>query len=157
VSKTRLLLTALAAALAILVVAPTPAMAQTAEPRANLPDIEDEVMCPVCGTTLELAEGAPQAERERELIRRLIARGLDKEQIKDELVAEYGEDVLAVPESSGFDVTNWLVPAAGLALALVALAFGAVSLRRRRAAAAPEPLSGAESERLDADLRRYDL
>jgi cytochrome c-type biogenesis protein CcmH len=137
--------------------AASPAAAQTPEPQTNLPDIEDEVMCPVCGTTLELAEQAPQADRERELIRRLIAQGLTKEQIKDELVAEYGEDVLAVPESEGFDVTNWLVPAAGLAAALIALGFGAAALRKRRAGAEPEPLTGAESDRLDADLRRYDL
>ena len=132
-----------------------PASAQ--EPQANLPDIEDEVMCPVCGTTLELAEQAPQADRERELIRRLIAQGLTKQQIKDELVDEYGEDVLAVPESEGFDITNWLVPAAGFAVALLALGFDAAALRRRRAGPEPEPLTGAESDRLDADLKRYDL
>ena len=51
-------------------------------------------MCPICGTTLELSD-SPQAERERELIRGLIAEGLNKEEIKDALVAEYGEDVLA--------------------------------------------------------------
>jgi cytochrome c-type biogenesis protein CcmH len=141
----------------VLAVASTPSSAQSPEPRANLPDIEDEVMCPVCGTTLELAEQAPQADRERELIRRLIAQGLTKEQIKDELVAEYGEDVLAVPESEGFDVANWLVPALGFTAALLALGFGATALRRRRAGPEPEPLSGVESDRLDADLRRYDL
>jgi cytochrome c-type biogenesis protein CcmH len=148
---------ALTVGLVLLALGPAPGFAQTPEPRASLPDIEDEVMCPVCGTTLELAESAPQAERERELIRRLIAQGRTKEQIVDELVAEYGEDVLAVPESEGFDVTNWLVPVAGIAIALGALAFGAASLRRRRAGAAPEPLSRPESDRLDADLKRYDL
>lgn len=135
-----------------------PAAAQGPEPRATLPDIEDEVMCPVCGTTLELAEQAPQADRERELIRRLIAQGYTKEQIKDELVAEYGEDVLAVPESEGFDITNWLVPALAFGLALLALGFGAAKLRSRRARGpAPEPLADSEADRLDADLRRYDL
>ena len=143
--------------LALVAFASAPAAAQTPEPRTNLPDVEDEVMCPVCGTTLELAEQAPQAQRERELIRRLIAQGLTKEQIKDELVAEYGEDVLAVPESEGFDVANWLVPALGFGVALLALGFGAAALRRRRAPAEPEPLSGDEADRLDADLRRYDL
>ena len=140
----------------VLLALPAAAVAQDC-PKTTLGDIEDEVMCPVCGTTLELAESAPQAERERELIRRLIAQGLTKEQVKDELVAEYGEDVLAVPESSGFDITNWLVPVAGLGLAFVALGFGAARLRKRRAAPEPEPLSGTESDRLDTDLRRYDL
>ncbi|MGH2956586.1 MAG: cytochrome c-type biogenesis protein [Solirubrobacterales bacterium] len=147
--------TALIAASALLLGAPA-AGAQEPEPRASLPDIEDEVMCPICGTLLELSQ-APQAERQRALIRRLIAEGRDKEEIKEALVAEYGEEVLAVPESSGFDATNWLVPVAGLGLALVGLAFGVAALRRRRAAPEPEPLSHEERGRLDADLRRYDL
>ena len=40
-------------------------------------------MCPVCGTTLELASDSPQAIDEREQIRELIAQGLTKEEIKD--------------------------------------------------------------------------
>ena len=95
---------------AIALLAPGTAGAQT---RASLPDIEDEVMCPICGTLLQLSD-SPQAERERELIRRLIAEGRDKEQIKDALVAEYGEDVLATPGSTGFDLTAWVLPLLGL-------------------------------------------
>ncbi|MGB7587413.1 MAG: hypothetical protein WBM00_01755, partial [Solirubrobacterales bacterium] len=41
-------------------------------PRTSLPDIEDEVMCPICGTLLELSD-SPQAQRERVFIARLIA------------------------------------------------------------------------------------
>jgi cytochrome c-type biogenesis protein CcmH len=67
-----------------------PAAAQAPEPRASLPDIEDEVMCPVCGVTLELATESPQANQEREFIRTLIAQGLTKDEIKDRLVAEFG-------------------------------------------------------------------
>jgi cytochrome c-type biogenesis protein CcmH len=52
--------------------------AAASEPRASLTDIEDEVMCPICGTPLNLA-AAPQAERERAFIRRLIARGETKQ------------------------------------------------------------------------------
>jgi cytochrome c-type biogenesis protein CcmH len=54
------------------------AAAAVSNPRASLPDIEDEVMCPICGTLLELSE-APQAVRERVFIRRLIAEGQSKE------------------------------------------------------------------------------
>ena len=32
-----------------------PTMAIAAEPQASLPEIEDEVMCPVCGTLLGLS------------------------------------------------------------------------------------------------------
>ena len=34
-------------------------------PQATLGDIEDEVMCPVCGTPLALATEAPQAIQQR--------------------------------------------------------------------------------------------
>ena len=76
------------------------APALAAEPRASLPDIEDEVMCPICGTLLELSE-APQAERERVFIRNLIAAGATKEEIKDALVAEYGEEVAGAARGRG--------------------------------------------------------
>jgi cytochrome c-type biogenesis protein CcmH len=145
-----------AAAAALLAAAPP-------EPRTTLPDVEDEVMCPICGTALNLS-GAPQADRERAFIRRQIAAGKTKEEIKDALVAQYGTEVLAEPPKSGFDLTAWLVPAAGILLAAVAIAIG---LRRWRRAArddedAPppdggQPLEPADAERLEADLARYDL
>ena len=70
--------------------------ASGATPRASLPDIEDEVMCPTCGTALNLAN-SPQAERERVFIRRQIDQGKTKAQIKDALVSEFGSEVLALP------------------------------------------------------------
>ena len=137
--------------------------AAPSQPKTTLPDVEDEVMCPICGTALNLS-GAPQADRERAFIRRQIAAGKTKEEIKDELVAQYGTEVLAEPQKSGFDLTAWLVPVAAILLAAVAIALG---LRRWRRAARDgggppppgdgPPLEPAEAERLDADLARYDL
>ena len=101
------------------------------QPKTTLPDVEDEVMCPICGTALNLS-GAPQADRERAFIRRQIAAGKTKEEIKDELVAQYGTEVLAEPPKSGFDLTAWLVPIAGILLAAMAIA---IALRRWRRAA----------------------
>ena len=113
-------------------------------------------MCPICGTTLELSE-APQADRERELIRRLIAEGKTKEEIKDALVAEYGEDVLAVPEGEGFDLTAWLVPALGLLVAVLGVGLALRRARRGQAAAgASSELTGDEQQRLDAELSNFD-
>ena len=128
-------------------------------PHASLTDIEDEVMCPICGTPLNLA-AAPQAERERAFIRRLIAEGRSKEEIKDALVREYGPEVLATPEGGGFDLAAWLVPGAGLLLAAAALAIG-VRHWRRRPDTGPDDRGAepdaADSERLRSDLARYDL
>jgi cytochrome c-type biogenesis protein CcmH/NrfF len=131
--------------------------AATATVRAELTDIEDEVMCPICGTALNLS-GSPQADRERAYIRRLIAEGKTKRQIKDALVAEYGPRVLAVPPKSGFDLTAWLVPIAALVLAATAIATGLRRWRRQARGDATEPssISPEESQRLDADLANYD-
>ncbi len=128
------------------------------EPQTNLADVEDEVMCPICGTVLELSE-APQAQRERVFIRELIAEGQTKEEIKDALVAEYGEEVLAVPDTEGFDLLAWLVPAVGLAAAAVGIALGLRRWRRSEAGAPPpdEALDAGDDGRLDADRARYDL
>jgi cytochrome c-type biogenesis protein CcmH len=151
----RRLAAALAAALA-LAVAPATAMADC--PRTTLGDVEDEVMCPVCGTPLELATEAPQAQRERRLIERLIARCQSKQQIKRELAAQFGDRVLALPDDKGFDLAAYLVPALGVLLGGGAVAFAAVRWRgRRRGGAAAAAPGGAAQSRLDSDLERYDL
>lgn len=140
----------------------SPPLGQPGKPgaRASLADIEDEVMCPICGTALNLSQ-SPQAERERAFIRRLINRGRSKEEIKDALVGEFGPEVLATPGSEGFDLVAWVVPGAGIVLAAIALGFGVRGWRRRSrggGAEQPEPaLDPAEQERLSSDLARYDL
>ena len=154
--------TAGAALLAVIALIALSPAAGAQEPRASLTDIEDEVMCPVCGVPLELAIEAPQAQQQRDFIRRLINQGKTKEEIKDELVAEYGEEVLAVPGDEGFDLAAWVVP--GAAFVIAALAIG-IGLRRWRRAADPEGPPGgddraddpSDAERLDSDLARYDL
>ena len=128
-----------------------------AAPQASLPDIEDEVMCVECGTALNVSTSTV-ADQERAFIRRQIAMGKDKQEVKDALVEEFGPGVLADPPSSGFDLAAYLVPAL---LALLAIAGLAVAARRwrRRASPAPvagEPLGEEDARRLDAELAAYD-
>jgi cytochrome c-type biogenesis protein CcmH len=121
------------------------------------------VMCPVCGTLLQLAE-APQAQRQKAFVSRLIEQGKTEEQIKDALVAEYGQEVLALPEKEGFSLSAYLVPIVAFILAAIALALAVARWRRagggggsgKPAPAAAGP-KGEDAERLDADLARYDL
>jgi cytochrome c-type biogenesis protein CcmH len=128
-----------------------------AETRASLPDIEDEVMCTICGTLLEGSQ-SPQADRERALIRKLIDEGQTKDQIKDALVAEYGTRVLATPSGHGFDLAAWLVPGLLIAVAVAVLIVGAVRLAGRSGPRnGPPPLDPSDSARLDRDLSSYDL
>jgi cytochrome c-type biogenesis protein CcmH/NrfF len=147
----------LVAVLAALAVAPGAALA--AEPRASLPDIEDEVMCVTCNVPLNIAE-SPQAARQREYIRRLIEQGQTKSQIKASLVAEYGEDVLGLPEDRGVGIAAYAVPIVFVAILLAALAIIAPRWRRRTpepaVAGAPPSATDAELQRLDQDLHRLD-
>ena len=143
-------------ALAALTLA-APAAASTPAPKTTLPDVEDEVMCPTCGTLLQLAE-SPQANDERDFIRREIAQGKTKQQIKDDLVAQFGPRVLALPPASGFDLAAYLVPGLALLAAAVAIVIGLRRWRRAGGSGGDEPpLDAGDTERLDADLARYDL
>ena len=148
-----------AVALAVLIGALVGAPAAAADcPRTSLGDVENEVMCPVCGTPLNLAEEAPQAQRERAFIERLVARCRSKDQIKQALVAQFGEQVLALPGDEGDDdlgdVVVYVVPALAVLLAAGAVAVGASRWRRRKRPAGAAP---AASTRLDEDIDRYDL
>ncbi|MDX6719630.1 MAG: cytochrome c-type biosis protein CcmH, partial [Solirubrobacteraceae bacterium] len=134
----------------------TPALAAG----ASLVDVEDEVMCTTCNVPLNVAS-SPQADRERVLIRTLIARGLDKPQIKAALVSQYGEDVLALPDSGGFGLTAYAVPFGLLVVLAGGLALLLPSWRRRSATGigdggAAAALSEGDARRLDDDLSRYD-
>ena len=137
-----------------------PAGAANVEPQASLPELEDEVMCPVCGTLLGLSH-SPAAERQRVFIRRLIAQGKDKEEIKDALVAEYGGQVLALPENRGIDVWAYAVPVIGFALAAIGVLWAIIAWRRRRPDDRDQPPaerpSQDEESRLDEDMAHFDL
>lgn len=156
----RRLLLSLAAS--ILLAAPAMALGQEPKPQTNLADISDEVMCTVCGVPLELALEAPQAEAERDFIRELIAEGKTKDEIKDALVVEYGENVLAIPGDEGFDLFAWLIPIAAFVTAAFAIGIALRRWRGRDGSAEP-PAGGAPAadaagaERLDEDMARYDL
>ena len=138
----------------------TPALAQQSG-RPSLPDIEDEVMCPTCGFSLELSE-SPQADQIRDYIRTAIDDGRSKQQILDGLVAEYGPEVLATPETEGFDLAAWVVPIAGVLAAAAAIAVGARRWRREGdgaggAEAEAGGIDPGEEARLRADRARYEL
>ena len=147
----------------VLAMAGMPAVAVAKEcPQTTLGDIEDEVMCPVCGTPLGLASESPQAQQERAYIERLIAQCKSKDEVKRALVAEFGDSVLALPGDEGDtgvgDVLVYVVPALGIVLAAAGIAFAVVRWRRaRRQAGSGGALATADGTRLEDDMERYDL
>jgi cytochrome c-type biogenesis protein CcmH len=117
--------------------------------------MESKIMCQVCGVPLALANSL-EADRERVLISRLVARCASASQIEAAMVAQYGPSILATPPTHGFAITAWLVP--GIAIAAAALGVGGVlwSVRRRhRGRPDVTPVSAAENARLDAALAAY--
>jgi len=130
-------------------------------PQTTVTEIEGEVMCPICGTLLELSD-SPQARREKVYVAKLVAAGKTKAEIKDALVAQYGSQVLALPRGSGFDLTAYLVPVLALLVAIVAIALAVARWRRdggraRETSTVASGPRGEDAERLDADIARYDL
>jgi cytochrome c-type biogenesis protein CcmH len=157
--------TAVVVVAALTFFAPAPqALAQDC-PRTTLGDIEDEVMCPICGTPLGLAAEAPQAQQQRAFIEEQIADCRSKDDIKRALVAQFGEGVLALPgdqsgEDDVGDVLVYVVPAVGIVLALGGIGFAVLRWRsggRGRRRAGDRAVAGSDTARLDADLERYDL
>ncbi len=148
----RKLKASLAALLALCVLAPaTPALAAV-----SFPDIEDEVMCDTCNVPLNIAE-APRADQLRREINKLIARGETKEQIKATLSQRYGPAILALPPTSGFSLSAYLVP---LAVAAGLLLLGIVLIvrwrRNGRGGEHHEPALGDDDvSRLDDELERF--
>jgi cytochrome c-type biogenesis protein CcmH len=135
--------------------------ASAVEPQASLPQLEDEVMCPICGTLLGLSH-APAAERQRVFIRKMIREGADEQEIKDALVAEYGPQVLALPDDEGINLWAYVVPVIVFVLAGLAVVWTVLRMRRNRKNQPPPggPASGpssGDSQKLDEDLARYDL
>lgn len=148
------------AATVLSLAAPGAAFAQDC-PQTTLGDVEDEVMCPVCGVPLELATEAPQANAERAFIEEQIAQCKSKEEIKDALVAQFGRSVLSLPEDEGFDLAAYLVPILAFLAASAGIAVALTRWRRARptgtantgdpAAGPPDP---EDAERLEADMKK---
>jgi cytochrome c-type biogenesis protein CcmH len=121
-------------------------------------DLEAELVCPTCDTTLDQSN-APVAQRMKQLIRQHIAAGWTEEQIKADLVDQFGPGVLAEPPKSGFDLLAWLLPLGllvGGALGVGVVAWG-WSRRRDGGDGEPTPTLDPELEqRVDAELERYE-
>ncbi len=140
------------AVLALLLAAP----AAASERHPTLAELSHEVMCPTCKQLLELSH-APVADRIRAFIKTRIAAGDTKSEIKQRLVSEFGEAVLASPPRRGFDLLAWLLPLLGLAASATVVA--AIVWRwRAGSAAAPdgEPADPELARRLDEELALLD-
>jgi cytochrome c-type biogenesis protein CcmH len=123
----------------------------------NAADLEAELVCPVCETTLDQSN-APVAQRMKAFIRVRIAAGDSEEEIKDALVAQFGAGVLAEPPGGGFGLLAWLLPLAAVLAGATAVAVLVRAWSRRGPPDEPPGESlDPELERLvDDELARFD-
>jgi cytochrome c-type biogenesis protein CcmH len=138
------------------------APAAASEQHPSLAELERELVCPTCKTTLQMSN-APVAERMRAFIRQRIAAGDTKSEIKDKLVAQFGEGVLAAPPARGFNLLAWLLPIVGGLAAAIVVAILTWRWSRSRAAPSADPsadgrrpLDPALERRVDEELARFE-
>jgi len=130
-----------------LLLAATPAVAAPA--RFSMDAIETELMCPICGTRLDLSH-SPAAERIRAFVSAKRDAGWTKAQVKSALVDQFGRSILADTPRSGAGLWAWLVPVLVALAGVLAAVLAIVRFRRRDVEAAEEKVDGP----LDPQLER---
>ncbi len=94
------------------------------------------------------------------IVRARVASGATADEIKAELVDQFGPGVLAEPPKSGFDLIAWLLPLLGVAVGAIGLGALALAWSRRVPEASTrhsEPPVDLELERrIDLELERVD-
>ena len=131
--------------------------AVASESQPTLAEIESEVVCPTCHTTLDQSSSAV-ANRMRTFIRARIAAGDTKSEIKRKLVDDFGEQVLASPPKRGFNLLAWVLPPVLVVAAGAILAVLAVRWSRRRDPAPPQaaPPDPELDRRIDDELAKLE-
>jgi cytochrome c-type biogenesis protein CcmH len=142
------------ACLALVLVLLVAGIARAVEPGEMLADpalearartISQEIRCLVCQNQSIDDSNADLAHDLRVLVRERLKAGDSDQQVKDYLVARYGDFVLLNPPFELKTVILWLWPLLLLLLGVGIIALGA---RRRRRLVAPAPLSEDERRRL---------
>jgi cytochrome c-type biogenesis protein CcmH/NrfF len=141
-------------ALALALAAAAPALASERHPTQG--EVERELVCPTCHTTLDESD-SPIARDMKAYVRRRIRAGATKSQIEKELVDQFGPQVLSTPRTHGFDLLAWVLPLGGIGIGAVALAYGARRWSAARTAppVAP-PLDPELDRRVDDELARFE-
>ena len=140
------------AAAVVLVALALAAPAAACTPKTSLSYLEGQVMCPTCHTTLDQSDSDAARAIEAH-IRIRIAQCWSAKQIEEELVANFGEGILAAPPHKGFDLLAWWLPLGGVigGAALLALGVWRWSRTTRESSTSNSLL---QAENLDPDLER---
>jgi cytochrome c-type biogenesis protein CcmH len=103
--------------------------------------IAKQLYCPVCPNTPLDVCGTQACKDWRNQIKDQLAAGWSEQEIIDYFVDQYGEQVLAEPERSGFTSMVWILPVIAVLLGLVILWQILRSWRNRQISRIPPPAS----------------
>jgi cytochrome c-type biogenesis protein CcmH len=124
--------------------------------------LQPTFMCVSCHEPLNQVS-SPEAQAEKQTLAQLVNEGLTLPAIKSQMVADYGEQVLARPPAQGVNLLVYILPPLVLICGLGLLAYQLPRWRRRSRAAAMVELSSevwqlspADAARLDAELQSFD-
>lgn len=122
------------------------AMLMSEDPKleARLDELSHELRCMVCQNESLASSRAELADDLRTEVRELLRSGKSDREVKDFLVARYGDFVLYNPEVKPLTWVLWFGP---FVLLVIAVIFLGIYLRQRRALAAPEAMSDDERKR----------
>jgi hypothetical protein len=90
------------------------------------------------------------------LVREMLADGKSRGEILDFFVARYGPDILAFPPKSGANLLAWILPIAGVAVALVGVYFVIRSMTNRGGGQRPVSMGPNVDQSLDPYLEMVD-
>jgi cytochrome c-type biogenesis protein CcmH len=144
--------------LTLVVALALPPVAAASERHPTLGDLEGEVICPTCHTTLDQSS-SPIATRMKAFIAARIRAGDTKSEIEQKLVAQFGPGVLARPSKHGLDLFAWLLPLAVLVVGAAGLGAAIWKWRgsaREPARPSPAPLDPDVEQRIDEELARFE-
>jgi cytochrome c-type biogenesis protein CcmH len=91
-------------------------------PGDRVRNLAESIACPRCDGQSVADSDSDAAEGVRSLIEQRIAEGASDAQIRDELAAAYGEQVLLTPGRSGVASLVWALPVVALVAAVAGLA-----------------------------------
>jgi cytochrome c-type biogenesis protein CcmH len=141
----------LLAAVAVALALAGPAAA-CAHPKTSLSYLEGQIMCPTCHTTLDMSE-SPAAQAIKAEISQRVSECWTSKQIENELVANFGQGILAAPPHKGFDLLAWWLPIAAVLLGAAVIAVAVWRWTRTRDPD-PDPGDGPDDAPVDAELDR---
>ncbi len=87
-------------------------------PGERAASIARTVRCPQCDGETVAESNAPIAIEIRADINRRVSAGESTQDIRNAMASLYGNDILLVPPGEGFGSSVWIIPIAGLGLAL---------------------------------------